>query len=85
MRGCRSPCWRRCPTLPVLVSDIPANQEVGLSPDAYFPRGNVAALATALRSAPRCRTRTTARCLPATTGSRSLTKRGESIIKPITQ
>ncbi len=36
-------------SLPALVSDIPANQEVGLSPDAYFPRGNVAALAAALR------------------------------------
>jgi glycosyltransferase involved in cell wall biosynthesis len=34
--------------LPVLASDIPANHEVGLPEQDYFPAGNVEALATAL-------------------------------------
>lgn len=41
--------------LPVVVSDIPANLEVGLEPQCYFPVGDVAALAsrlTALTAAP---------------------------------
>lgn len=32
--------------LPVLVSDIPANLEVGLAPEHYFPQGNRTLLAT---------------------------------------
>ena len=36
--------------LPVLASDIPANLEIGLGPDHYFPRGDVAALARALQA-----------------------------------
>ncbi len=36
--------------LPVVVSDIPANLEVGLSADAYFPVGNVALLAEKLET-----------------------------------
>ncbi len=34
--------------LPVLASDIPANLEVGLPPEHYFPLGNVAALSEAM-------------------------------------
>jgi glycosyltransferase involved in cell wall biosynthesis len=34
--------------LPVIASDIPANLEVGLEPDSYFPLGDVAALARLL-------------------------------------
>ncbi|MBQ2521760.1 MAG: glycosyltransferase family 4 protein [Bacteroidales bacterium] len=34
--------------LPVIVSDIPANLEVGLPKDCYFPLGNLPALASAL-------------------------------------
>lgn len=34
--------------LPVVVSDIPANAEVGLPADDYFPTGDVAALASRL-------------------------------------
>ena len=34
--------------VPVIVSDIPANLEVGLSPDCYFPCGDVDALAAKL-------------------------------------
>ena len=34
--------------LPVLASDIPANLEVGLSPDQYFPLGNIEALAKSI-------------------------------------
>ena len=34
--------------VPVLASDIPANHEVNLSPDDYFPAGDVDALAGAL-------------------------------------
>lgn len=33
-------------SLPVIISDIPANLEVGLEAEAYFPVGDVAALAT---------------------------------------
>lgn len=35
--------------LPVIVSDIPANLEVGLNADCYFPCGNVEELATKLQ------------------------------------
>lgn len=35
--------------VPVVVSDIPANLEVGLDPSCYFPVGNVDALAEKLR------------------------------------
>jgi glycosyltransferase involved in cell wall biosynthesis len=35
--------------LPVVVSDIPANLEVGLSLDCYFPVGNIAQLANHLQ------------------------------------
>jgi glycosyltransferase involved in cell wall biosynthesis len=35
--------------LPVIASDIPANREVGLPDEHYFPLGDVAALATRLR------------------------------------
>ena len=35
--------------LPVVASDIPANLEVGLPPEHYFPLGDVAALAGRLR------------------------------------
>lgn len=35
-------------SLPVVISDIPANAEVALELDAYFPVGNVAALAQKL-------------------------------------
>jgi len=38
--------------LPVLASDIPANLEVGLEQDCYFPLGDVAALSRALAAAP---------------------------------
>lgn len=34
--------------LPVIASDIPANVEVGLEQECYFPLGNVSALATRL-------------------------------------
>jgi glycosyltransferase involved in cell wall biosynthesis len=34
--------------LPVIASDIPANLEVGLEPDSYFPLGDVAELARSL-------------------------------------
>lgn len=34
--------------LPVVVSDIPANLEIGLSPDCYFPCGNIDELAKRL-------------------------------------
>lgn len=34
--------------LPVLASDIPANLEVGLPPEDYFPLGNIDALAAAI-------------------------------------
>lgn len=34
--------------LPVVASDIPANLEVGLSPDCYFPLGDVDALASCI-------------------------------------
>lgn len=34
--------------LPVILSDIPANLEVGLAPEVYFPVGNVTALAEQL-------------------------------------
>jgi glycosyltransferase involved in cell wall biosynthesis len=37
--------------LPVIASDIPANLEVGLVPDSYFPLGDVAALARLLERA----------------------------------
>ncbi|WP_279156409.1 glycosyltransferase family 4 protein [Obesumbacterium proteus] len=37
-------------SLPAVISDIPANLEVGLEPDAYFPVGNVAALAEKIAS-----------------------------------
>jgi glycosyltransferase involved in cell wall biosynthesis len=37
--------------LPVLASAIPANLEVGLSPEHYFPLGDMAALAQRLRQA----------------------------------
>ena len=37
--------------LPALASDIPANREVGLAEDCYFPVGNVDALAAALAQA----------------------------------
>ncbi|MCK9532806.1 MAG: glycosyltransferase [Gammaproteobacteria bacterium] len=36
--------------LPVLASDIPANLDVGLPSGSYFPLGDVAALATAMRA-----------------------------------
>ncbi|WP_279183493.1 glycosyltransferase, partial [Alistipes finegoldii] len=35
--------------LPVIVSDIPANLEVGLEKEAYFPVGDIAALAQKLQ------------------------------------
>lgn len=35
--------------LPVLASDIPAHTEINLEPDAYFPCGNIEALAEGLR------------------------------------
>lgn len=35
--------------LPVIASDIPANVEVGLAPDCYFPLGDVDRLAARLR------------------------------------
>jgi glycosyltransferase involved in cell wall biosynthesis len=35
--------------LPVLVSDIPANLELDLEPNSYFPMGNVSKLSAALR------------------------------------
>jgi len=35
--------------LPVVASDIPANLEVGLSPEHYYPLGDVATLATRLK------------------------------------
>jgi len=38
--------------LPVLASDIPANLEVGLDHNCYFPLGNVEALSRALAAAP---------------------------------
>lgn len=47
--------------LPVVASDIPANLEVGLPPEHYFPLGDVAALAQRLRE---CAAR------PLTTGDR---------------
>ncbi len=47
--------------LPVIASDIPANREVGLPPEHYFPLGDVAALAQRLRE---CAAR------PLTTGDR---------------
>ena len=37
-------------SLPVIVSDIPANLEIGLPAEVYFPTGNVAALAQKLQS-----------------------------------
>ena len=37
--------------LPVVVSDIPANVEVGLAQECYFPCGNVEELASRLRTA----------------------------------
>lgn len=36
--------------LPVIVSDIPANKEVGLSPEVYFPVGDVEALQNKLQN-----------------------------------
>lgn len=36
--------------LPVLASDIPANREVGLPPQQYFPLGDVGRLASAMRA-----------------------------------
>lgn len=35
--------------LPVIVSDIPANKEVGLPSDAYFPTGNISSLQNKLQ------------------------------------
>ena len=35
--------------LPVIVSNIPANLEVGLNKDNYFPVGNIDALANKLQ------------------------------------
>jgi glycosyltransferase involved in cell wall biosynthesis len=35
--------------LPVIVSDIPANMEVGLSENHYFPCGDIAALAARIK------------------------------------
>ena len=35
--------------LPVIVSDIPANKEIGLEKSCYFPVGDVDALATKLQ------------------------------------
>ena len=35
--------------LPLIASDIPANVEIGLSPESYFPLGNVTELGTRLR------------------------------------
>ena len=35
--------------LPVIVSDIPANLEVGLEKEAYFPVGDITALAQKLQ------------------------------------
>jgi glycosyltransferase involved in cell wall biosynthesis len=40
-------------SLPVIVSDIPANLEIGLPAEVYFPTGNVAALAQKIQSARR--------------------------------
>ncbi|WP_434666700.1 glycosyltransferase family 4 protein [Klebsiella sp. B345] len=37
-------------SLPVVVSDIPANMEIALPSDVYFPVGNVAALAQKLQA-----------------------------------
>lgn len=37
-------------SLPVVVSDIPANMEIGLPSDVYFPVGNVDALAQKLQA-----------------------------------
>lgn len=37
-------------SLPVVVSDIPANLEIGLPSDVYFPVGNVTALAQKLQA-----------------------------------
>lgn len=36
-------------SVPVIVSDIPANMEVGLNPDCYFPVGDIDALAKKLQ------------------------------------
>ena len=36
--------------LPVIVSDIPANLEVGLAEECYFPVGDVGTLASRLRA-----------------------------------
>lgn len=37
--------------LPVVISDIPANMEVGLALDSYFPKGDVSGLADSLNAA----------------------------------
>jgi glycosyltransferase involved in cell wall biosynthesis len=41
--------------LPILASAIPANLEVGLNPSSYYPLGDIAALADALREVARTR------------------------------